>query len=105
MPGNKRVDEFRVLDAVGADEAQGRVHQVRREHEVLLARENLLDAAVVVEVHVFIFMLLDECVDIATIVVYFPEFLEKFGKFFSNHMLSPFRDAPVRKRAHARSLL
>ena len=52
----------------------------------MLAGENLLDAAVVIEVYVPVLVLLDEGVDVAAVVVYFPQFAEELRKFFSCHM-------------------
>jgi len=74
------------------------------EHQVLLARENLLNAPVVVEIDVPVLMFLDDGIDILSVVVCGLEFLEKDCEFLSCHFI-PFyggnapakadRDGPV----------
>ena len=46
---------------------QGRIHKVGCEHQVLLAGKNFLDASVVVEIHIPMFVLLDEGINVLSI--------------------------------------
>ena len=82
---NEGVHEFRVLDAVGTDKVQGRVDEVGRERDVLLAGQDFLDAGVIVEIDILPFVLFHDGVCVLAVLVGVPKFVEELGKFFSSH--------------------
>ena len=96
--GDVRVHELRVLNAVRTHEIQRRVDEVGSERQVLLAGENLLNAPVVVEIDVAVFVFLDDCVDILSVVVCGLEFLEKDCKFLSCHFIPFIAGTPPQRR-------
>ena len=95
---NERVHEFRISDAVRANQAQCCIHKVRREHQVLFIGKDFLDASVVVEIHVPVFVLFDKGVDVLPVIVCILEFAEKLSKFISFHYFFLNRGTAPEKR-------
>ena len=89
---------LRIFDAVRTHEIQRRVDEVGSEHQVLLARENLLDASVVVEIDVAVFVSLDDGIDVMPVVVCSLEFLEKDCEFLSCHFIPFIAGTPPQRR-------
>ena len=83
--GNERVHELRIFDAVVADEVQARVDEVGCQGDVLLAREDFLEAQVVVDIDVLVLVSLDDSFCIL-LVLRFPESLEENCEFVSGHL-------------------
>ena len=74
-----------MVDAIGADEIQGRVDEIGRKCDVLLAGQDFLDTGVVVKIDVLPFVSFHDSVDVLAVLVGVPELVEELGKFFSSH--------------------
>ena len=87
---NVWVHEFRIFDTVRTDQVQSRVNQVRCQRKIFLARKNFLDTAVIIKVDIPIFVLFNISINVASLFLNIPEFLEKQCKFFSCHFKSSY---------------
>jgi hypothetical protein len=87
---NIRIHKLWVFDAIRADKIQRSINKVRREHQILLARENFLDTPIVVKIDVSMFMFLNDYIKVQSGFFSGFEFCKKSGKFFSSH-LQPFK--------------
>ena len=69
-----------------------------RENQVLFIGKDFLDASVVVEIHVPVFVLFDKGVDVLPVIVCVPEFAEKLSKIVSFHYFFLNRGTAPEKR-------
>ena len=85
--GDEGVHDLRVLDAVGSVQVERRIYEVGCKGDILLAGENLLEAGVIVDVHVLVFVLLDDGVEVLASFVSLSKHVDKFCEFFSRHFV------------------